>query len=480
METSKHNSLFSKENRLRNLVLIVVTIGVLMSAIDSTIVVLAIPSIDTSLNTFPAISVWVILAYIFMVTVFSTHVGRLGDIFGRSKIYNIGFLIFTISSLFCGLANNITTLIALRVIQGIGGAFITANSSAVVSDYFDVRERGKVFGITNLGWMLGAVIGVILGGFLIDIDWRWIFLINVPIGLIVGPIGLIRMKDVNKGLKEKLDIVGSILLALALLLISFSSFFIMNFGLEIISISLILSSLLFTFLFIIWEIKERHPLLDISLFNDKIFTFSIFAGFLQFTASFSVLFFLTLYLQGIRQLDAFHTSLVLLPGYLLGGIMGPFMGRIADRIGSRIPATLGLALLTLAYVLYAILLNENIPLFYVSLITLLSGAGSSLFFPANIRAVMVSAPAGRYGVASGIYRTLNNVGMVLSFAISLNVASISIPRDVALAVFVGTNLNIGQTLSNEFLNGIRYSFIYSAVAMLIAAILSSFRGKEKL
>lgn len=476
------DSSFSISNRkgVKNLVLIVVAIGVLMSAIDSTIVVLALPYIDTSLSTNPATSVWVILAYVFMVTIFSTHVGRIGDMFGRSRVYNLGFLIFTISSFLCGIANNIYTLIFFRTIQGIGGAFIAANSGAVISDYFDVRERGKAFGITNLGWMIGAVLGVIIGGFLIDIDWRWIFLINVPIGLIVGPIGLLKIRDINKGSKEKLDITGSILLAFSLLMISLSSFFIMNFGLEMISVSLIILSILFSFIFIEWEKREKHPLLDLSLFKNRVFTFSILAGLLQFTASFSVLFFLTLYLQGIRHLDAFHTSLVLLPGYLLGGVMGPFMGRISDKIGSRIPATLGLGLLVITYIFYAIFLNDNIPLLYVSLITLLSGAGSSLFFPANARAVMVNAPFGKYGVASGIYRTLNNVGMILSFAISLTVASLSIPREIALAVFVGTNFDLGQNISLEFLNGIHYAFIYSAIVMLIAAILSSFRGGEKL
>jgi len=155
--------------------------------------------------------------------------------------------------------------------------------------------------------------------------------------------------------------------------------------------------------------------------------------------------------------------------------MGPLMGRLSDRIGSRIPATIGLFLLFLTYVLYATLLNFDTPYFIISLITLLSGAGSALFFPANIRAVMVNAPPGRYGVASGVYRTLNNVGMVLSFAISLTVASLSIPRDVALAIFAGTNLQLPKNISFEFLNGLHYAFISSAIIMLISSILSFFR-----
>ncbi len=475
MNLSKIVTLNNFRLNLKNLVLIIVAIGVLMSAVDSTIVVLALPTIDASLNTFPALSVWIILIYAFMITIVSTHVGKLGDMFGRSKMYNFGFLIFTIGSLFCGFANSIYLLIAFRAVQGIGGAFIAANSGAVVSDYFEVKERGKAFGFTNLGWMVGAVLGIVLGGFLIDIDWRWIFLINVPIGFIIGPIGLIKMKDKHRGLSERIDYIGSILLGLALLIISFASVLITEIGLNLLTLALFIISILISFLFILWEKREKEPLLDLSIFKNRTFSFSILTGMLQFTASFSVLFLLILYLQGIRQLNAYYSSLILLPGYLLGGVMGPLMGRLSDRIGSRIPATIGLFLLFLTYVLYATLLNFDTSYFIISLITLLSGAGSALFFPANIRAVMVNAPPGRYGVASGVYRTLNNVGMVLSFAISLTVASLSIPRDVALAIFTGTNLQLPKNISFEFLNGLHYAFISSAIIMLISSILSFFR-----
>jgi len=239
MNLSKIVTLNNFRLNLKNLVLIIVAIGVLMSAVDSTIVVLALPTIDASLNTFPALSVWIILIYAFMITIVSTHVGKLGDMFGRSKMYNFGFLIFTIGSLFCGFANSIYLLIAFRAVQGIGGAFIAANSGAVVSDYFEVKERGKAFGFTNLGWMVGAVLGIVLGGFLIDIDWRWIFLINVPIGFIIGPIGLIKMKDKHRGLSERIDYIGSILLGLALLIISFASVLITEIGLNLLTLVII-------------------------------------------------------------------------------------------------------------------------------------------------------------------------------------------------------------------------------------------------
>lgn len=466
---------------IKNIVLSVAVIGVLMSAIDSTIVVLALPTIDSSLNTTPINSVWIIMGYILVITVISTQVGKLGDNFGRARMFNLGFLVFIIGSALCGFALDIYQLILFRVLQGMGGALISSNSGAIISDYFDRHERGRAFGYTAVGWNVGAILGVILGGLLADFDWRLIFLINVPIGILILPIAFLKVKDIVARVNEKLDIIGSVLLGISLFAISYMSVNIIGNGIDTLSILLFVISIVFAIFFILWEYQSKVPILDLSLFKNKIFAFSVLAAMLQFTASFAVLFLLTIYLQGALGFDPLTASLYLLPGYVLGAILAPPMGRLSDKYGARILATAGLILTGIGYILYIGFLWETSPAIYVSIITILTGMGSAMFFPSNSSAIMAHAPQGKYGMASGTTRMLNNVGMVLSFAIALSIASIAIPRYIVLQIFVGTVTglsHLGPTVGSDFVNGLHAAFFASFILIIVAALMSAVRGKE--
>ena len=197
-------------------ILAVLVVGVLMSAIDITIVILALPTIDSGLHSGIALSIWVIMAYILVMTVLSTQVGKLGDKFGRAKLYNYGLGIFVVGSALCGLSPDIYALIGFRALQAVGGALIGTSSSAVVSDNFEPHERGKAFGFTSLGWNLGSIFGIFLGGLLATINWRLIFLINVPIGIVLLPISIRKLRDVKESIKERFDILGSLILGAGL------------------------------------------------------------------------------------------------------------------------------------------------------------------------------------------------------------------------------------------------------------------------
>ncbi|MCY0869408.1 MAG: MFS transporter, partial [Firmicutes bacterium] len=164
----------------QRLALTVILIGVLITAVDTTIVVLALPTMMASLKSPLSGAVWVILSYLLVITLLATQVGRIGDMFGRVRIYEYGFLVFIIGSLLCGIAGNETQLILFRILQGIGGAFVTANSGAVIADTFPPEVRGRAYGFNSIGWNLGAILGILLGGFITTyFSWRWIFLINV-------------------------------------------------------------------------------------------------------------------------------------------------------------------------------------------------------------------------------------------------------------------------------------------------------------
>ena len=456
----------------------VVLIGVLMAAIDTTIVILALPTIDIKLSTSPLNSIWVILAYILILAAFSSQVGKLGDLLGRAKLYKYGLVIFIIGSALCGLSPNIDLLIGSRILQAFGGVLIGTISSAVIADHFEPHERGRAFGYTAIGWNFGAILGIFLGGFLTTIDWRWIFFINVPIGAVIIPIAIYKLQDVAKPKKEHFDFIGISILSIGLLILTLGAVFSMFDGLALREIAMFIVSLILFVMFILIERKSQFPTIDFSLFKKKIFSFSILASMLQGIASFAILFILILYLQGIRGLNPFVSSLYLLPGYALGGIIAPFMGRLSDKIGARIPATIGLLFIISAYILYSVFLGVSSPLYYIALITMLTGIGSAMFFPANTSAIMANAPKDKYSMASGLNRMLGNIGMVLSFVIALTVISAVIPRTTAFAIFMGSNISLTSAQSTSFLNGIHSVFLSSMLIVAFAAIMSAIRGKE--
>ena len=182
-----------------NIVLGIVMLGTLMGALDSTIVLLAFPAINDSLHSDLATSLWIILAYLLVLAVATTQMGRIGDIYGRSKIFNLGFVIFTVGSALCGFSTHIYLLIGFRVVQAVGGAILQATSGAIIADYFPRERRGRAYGYNSLGFTAGAMLGIVLGGIITSyISWQYIFFINIPIGIIAVIVGIKYIKDIRK------------------------------------------------------------------------------------------------------------------------------------------------------------------------------------------------------------------------------------------------------------------------------------------
>jgi len=201
----------------RSVILFVMVLGTLMAAVDSTVVLLALPTITTDLRANLSSAIWTILIYLLVTAVMTTQLGRLGDMFGRSRTYNLGFLVFTLGSALCGLSPSITYLILFRGIQAFGASMLQANSGAIIADVFPPRERGKAYGYTAIGWNVGATLGIVVGGILTTLaGWRFIFYINVPIGAVAIFLGLKYVKDVMTRGSQKLDVVGMTLLLLGL------------------------------------------------------------------------------------------------------------------------------------------------------------------------------------------------------------------------------------------------------------------------
>ncbi len=463
-------------DRQQKIIVTILMLGTLMGSLDSTIVILAFPTISQSLHADMLTTIWIILIYLLVVAVCTTQLGRLGDIYGRSRMFNTGFGVFTLGSLVCGLSPSISWLILSRGVQAFGGALMQANSGAIIADTFPPDARGTAFGYISLGWTSGAMLGIVLGGIITTyFGWEYIFFINLPIGILATVLGFRYIRD-NVRVRAKMDMTGMILLGLALTLISYAG---VDFAGEGVAVTNILSAcfgVVAIVLFLVYESRTPEPIINFTVFKNRILKYSVLAAFFLSLGYLSVVFLITMYLQGIRALSPLDAALLLTPGYIVGSLLSPLMGRLSDRYGARVLATSGAAMLILATLVY-LMLRLDTPYWVVLLASGISGIGSAMFFPSNNSAVMANAPPGSFGGISGVLRTVQNIGILGSFVVAITVASASIPREVAFEVFIGTSNLVGG-VSDAFLHGIDASLWASIVIMGIAAVLSWLRGQE--
>jgi EmrB/QacA subfamily drug resistance transporter len=460
----------------------VTSVGSLMSAVDSTIVLLALVPIAEELNSDYVTMVWVVIAYILANTALVLSLGRLADIYGRKRMYNVGFLVFILGSAFCGLSMSGTMLVGFRAIQGLGAALLAANSFAILSEAFPRNERGKAFGATSIVWGSGTILGIALGGLIITYtSWRLIFLINLPIGAF-GTIWAYRTlketKTVTTGRYIDLPATISFTLGLLALMLGVTWGIIYSWNDPITILSIAVSPFIFTF-FVYWEAKHsKDPVIDFALLKNRVFTLSLTTAMLQSLAVFSVNFLLIFYLEGIAGLPILTASYLIIPMAVTSSIVGPFAGRLSDRFGARIIASLGL-IVQVAVLFMLRGLTSATTLVQVGIIEMAYGLGSGLFWPANTSAIMASSPPDRYGVSSGIMNTFRNSGMVMSFALSLTAITGLIPTNIVYQLFIGTfSGRLAPNYASAYLSGQSYAFEISAALLIVSTLFSLVRGKE--
>ena len=478
----------------------VTSVGALMSAVDSTIVLLALLPIAKQLNTDYVTIVWVVVAYLLINTSLVLSLGRLADIQGRKKMYNVGFAIFTIGSALCGLAFSGPALVTFRAVQGVGAALIMANSFAIISDAFPHGERGKAFGMNMIVWGTGSVLGIILGGIIIFYtSWRLIFLINVPIGIFgtawayralradahggnaIAPMNGTSLRgSYSVKRTQSFDIPAAISFTGALLVlqlgVTLGLLYSWTDTLSLISFGLFPVLLIF---FVVWESRfSAQPIIDLKMFSgNRVFSVSVASSMLQALALFSVNFLLLFYFEGVYGLSVLTASYLLVPYAVTSAAVGPFAGRLSDRLGARVIASAGLAVQAVALLLLS-LLTLSTPLFYVGVIEAFFGLGGALFWPSNTSTIMSAAPKESYGTASGVLNTFRNTGMVMSFALSLTAAASVLPAPIVSALYLGT---FKGTLSHQYavgyLSGQSFAFELSAVLLAVSMCFSLLSGR---
>jgi EmrB/QacA subfamily drug resistance transporter len=455
------------------------SIGALFSVLSGTTLIIALPEIMKDLKTSIALVMWVVMIYMFVLTIFVPLVGRLADMIGRKKLYVSGFMVFILGSLLCGLSRSGWQLLSFRLVQSVGGVLLESSSVPIIADAFPKKELGKALGINGMIISVAFVIGPILGGAIIPLGWRFIFFINIPIGLVGTIWAWIQLKELNILPKhQKFDFKGTILFSIGILAFLLALTFGGSIGwLSIITIILFLVAVLFITLFVFVENRTEHPMLDLRLFKTRLLSFAYTSNLLNGMARGSVTFLLVFYFQGIKALDPIISGMLLAPFAAAMMIMTPISGWLSDRYGSRQLSSIGL-LISAIGLLGMVRIKATTTITELIIWMIIMGLGSGMFFPPNINSIMGAVPTERRGIAAGVNIMMFNLGGIISIGLALAILSSSISQEAIQALFVGTQVGSKGIVVSEFVSGLRIAFTVSFAFSLVASLISYLRGKK--
>jgi len=406
------------------LVLVVLTTGFFMILLDTTIVNVAIPAMSAGLNTTLDQILWVLNAYILVYAVLLITAGRLGDLFGQRNLFAIGLFVFTLASALCGLSQNVTELILARILQGIGGALLTPQTLAIIASLFPPERRGAAFGIWGGVAGLATITGPTLGGAIITyIDWRWIFFINVPIGIGALIATFLIIPDLRPGRRHGWDVPGVILAT--------SGLFAVVFGLiegqryswgQITSYPVTIPEVIgggvfLVVAFILWERFQVEPLVPLSLFEDRNFAV---ANWIAAAISFGMLSLflpITIYLQSVRDFTALQAGLTLAPMSLTSMFVAPFAGRLADRIGGKYILMTGITVFAIGTASLTYVAGPDSTWINFLVPAIIAGAGMGMTFAPMTTVAMRNISPRMAGSASGVLNTTRQLGAAIGSSV---------------------------------------------------------------
>lgn len=462
-------------------VLVITTIGVFMSSLDGSIVNIAIPSISRDLGTSFEIVQWIPIIYLLVNAVTLISFGRLSDLKGRKFFFLLGIFFFTFSSFLTVFATSGIIIIIFRAIQGIGSSFIASNAPSMITDIFPRQETGKALGFNVATIYAGLVIGPVLGGLIVQFsNWRLIFFINIPIGIILFIVGWFKLKKIDQGIKEEsFDFRGTILfgLFLASLLLALTLTNIIGW-LSFLVLLLFTISIFSISFFIFIESRTKYPLFKLSLFRvNRIFSFANFAALLNYITISGISFLLSIYLQSILAFPPAITALYLLPTTITMAIISPLSGRFSDKYGTRILTTTGMTIMAVGFILLIIVIGF-LPLTYIIITQFVVGIGVGLFSSPNNSAIMNAVEPRDHGIAAGTLSTMRVVGQSISVALLSAIITIFIPITLLDPILSNPTVITDPLAILEFTKGLQVALIVSTIICLAAAILSYMRGKK--
>lgn len=444
--------------------LIIAIISSFLTPFMGSAINIALPAIGSEFLTDAILLSWIPTSFLLASAIFAVPFGRIADIYGMKKIFVWGMIIFTISSFLCAVAFSDISLIAFRIIQGIGTAMVFVTGLAIVTSVYPPHERGKAIGFTIGAVYVGLSLGPALGGIMTEfLGWRSLFYLVVPFGILVLALTFWKLKGEWAACQgEKFDLSGTILYSISLLtfMLGFSELP------GVIGIIMIIIGLIGLAAFVMFELRVKVPVFDMKLFKNGMFAFSSLAALINYMATFAVVFLLSLYLQYIKGLDASDAGLILIAQPVIMAILAPIAGRLSDRIEPRIIATVGMSLTTIGLFIFSFL-NNNTDIWFILAGLVILGAGFGLFSSPNTNAIMGSVERRFLGVASATVSTMRLIGQTLSMGLAILIFSLFIGRVVIVPDFY-----------DELLFSIQIAFIGFTI-LCFAGIFVSLAGRNK-
>lgn len=464
----------AKDNN-RWIILIIVIMSTFMSTLDGSIVNVALPKMSEALNVTTSNIQLVVTSYLIIIAGTILIFGRLGDMLGKTRIFMFGLGVFTLGSLLCGITTSFQLLIIARIIQAIGAAGAMANSQGIITEVFPANERGKALGFTGTAVALGSLVGPGLGGLIVGASkWEYIFLINVPIGLIALFYSYKLLPRGQKKVSGKLDGVGSVLFMLTIvpLFVALSQGINLGFNAPIILLGFAVAIVSFL-AFIIVERKRVDPLIQFKMFENRLFSLSIFCGFITFVAIFCSNIIQPFYLQNVMAYTPQQTGLILMIYPLIMTVVAPISGTLSDKIGSEILTFIGLVLISLG-LLFMSSLTESSTVLNLVIYTGTMSVGMGLFQSPNNSLIMSTVERDKLGIAGSINALIRNLGMVCGIALATTLLYSRMSHKIGHRVtdFVAGN-------NDAFIYGMRAVYITAAVICAIGMILTLIRLIKK-
>ena len=438
------------------------TLGMLLASVNGASLLLALPVIFRGIGIDPLAPgsfiylLWLMMGYALAMAVLVVTFGRLGDMFGRTRMYNLGFAIFTLGSILSAstMGHGTTAaiqLIIFRIVQGIGGAFLFSNSAAILTDAFPINERGMALGLNQISAVAGSFMGILVGGLLSQLGWRWVFLFNVPIGIAGTIWAYLKLQETGIRSKGSIDWLGNIDFAagLTMLLIGInmgiqpSTTASMSWGTPFV-MGMLSSGVVLLILFVFIEQHVPAPMFEINLFRIRAFAAGNFASLLASVARGGLMLMMAIWLQGIwlpmhgydYEVTPLWAGIFMLPSSIGTLLTGPLSGRLSDQYGARYFSTAAMVVAAIGFFLLILIpVNFSYPLF--ALVILLDGIGMGMFMAPNTSAVMNSLPEQHRGAGSGMRSTLFNVGAPLSTAVIFSLMTAGLNASAPAVMYNG-------------------------------------------
>jgi len=412
------------------LVMIAVGLGIFLGTIDGSIVNVALPTLTEEFHTTFAAVQWVVLGYLLTLVTLTLSIGRLGDMIGKRRIYSTGFAVFTIGSVLAGLSPSVGWLIAFRVFQALGSSMLFALGLAIITEAFPPHERGRALGISGALVSIGIAVGPTVGGLIIsDLSWRWIFYVNLPIG-IAGTIASARLiQDVPPPGRQRFDFLGACTLLVSLLTLMLALSLAQNDGFNDARVLMLTAAGAMALgVFVAIERRVEQPMLDLSLFRSRLLSINLVTGWMTFIGLSGLMLLLPFYLEGVLGYEPRQVGLLMAPSPIALGLAAPFSGSLSDKIGPRPVTVVGLAILLVGYLAASQFLTTDATVIVLVLLLAPIGLGMGTFQSPNNSAVMGSVPRHRLGVTSAMLTITRNTGQLVGVSVLGSVWALRVSR----------------------------------------------------